>query len=205
MLSRNRFCPLDGKIRDKSPDHLFDLNVYDSMLRTIIFQASILSFLIWVAEVRRKNSSLCCSVFLSFCPCLSFCSFANLKLAFSLQKHLGRQEKHSPSRKSLFAVEEYYFSRALTSLISLQWVMYEGSFQVCDGRWWKKILECQKLKLGDSPGTPKKYSRRLKRLSLGVPPCIPFFINNHQLVPRYTIFLSLHALCAVLGASLLLV
>ena len=26
MLSRNRFCLLDGKIRQKSPDHLFDLN-----------------------------------------------------------------------------------------------------------------------------------------------------------------------------------
>src|SRR3954464_705506 len=48
--------------------------------------------------------------------------------------------------------------------------------------------------------TPKKYSRRLKRLSLGIPPCIPFFINNYQFVPRCTIFLSLHALCAMLGA-----
>ena len=26
MLSRNRFCLLDGKIRVKSPEHLFDLN-----------------------------------------------------------------------------------------------------------------------------------------------------------------------------------
>src|SRR4051794_16216615 len=49
--------------------------------------------------------------------------------------------------------------------------------------------------------TPNKYSRRLKRLSLGMPPCIPFFINNYQFVPRCTIFLSLHALCAMLGAS----
>ena len=89
----------------------------------------------------------------------------------------------------------------LTTLIILWEVLYEGSFQVCNGRWWKKILECQNLKLGDAPGTPKKYSRRLKRLSLGMPPCIPFFINNHQFVPRCTIFLSLHALCATLGAS----
>src|SRR3954471_5464992 len=49
--------------------------------------------------------------------------------------------------------------------------------------------------------TPNKYSRRLKRLSLGIPPCIPFFINNYQFLPRCTIFLSLHALCAMLGAS----
>src|SRR4051812_46899541 len=26
MLSRNRLCLLDGKLRDKLPDHLFDLN-----------------------------------------------------------------------------------------------------------------------------------------------------------------------------------
>ena len=54
-------------------------------------------------------------------------------------------------------------------LISLWWVSYEGSFQVCEGRWWKKIRECQKLKLGDASCTLKKYSRRLKRLSLGIP------------------------------------
>src|SRR3954470_13836904 len=48
---------------------------------------------------------------------------------------------------------------------------------------------------------PNKYSRRLRRLSLGMPQCIPFFINNYQFVPRYTIFLSLHAICAMLGAS----
>ena len=55
--------------------------------------------------------------------------------------------------------------------------------------------------LGIPPCTPKKYSRRLKRLSLGVPPCIPFFINNYQFVLLHTIFLSLHMLCALLGAS----
>src|SRR3954469_13312138 len=55
--------------------------------------------------------------------------------------------------------------------------------------------------LGMPPGNPKKYSRRLKRLSLGMPPCIPFSINNHQFVLLHTIFLSLHMLCAMLGAS----
>src|SRR4051812_36751482 len=56
--------------------------------------------------------------------------------------------------------------------------------------------------LGMPMCTPNKYSRRIKRLSLGMPPCIPFFINNYQFVPRCTIFLSLHALCAILGVSL---
>src|SRR4051812_23805028 len=55
--------------------------------------------------------------------------------------------------------------------------------------------------LGMPPVTPKKYSRRLKCLSLGMPPCIPFSINNHQFVLLHTIFLSLHVLCAILGAS----
>ena len=41
----------------------------------------------------KKFFSLYCSVFLSFCPCFSFHSFAILKLAFSLQNLLGRQEK----------------------------------------------------------------------------------------------------------------
>src|SRR3954464_3314437 len=55
--------------------------------------------------------------------------------------------------------------------------------------------------LGMPMCTPNKYSRRLKRLSLGRPPCIPFFINNYQFIPHCTIFLSLHVLCAMLGAS----
>ena len=75
----------------------------------------------------------------------------------------------------------------------------KGVFK-CAREDYKKIQECQALKLGP-PCTPKKYSRRLKRLSLGMPPCIPFSINNYQFVFRSTIFLSLHALCAMLGAS----
>src|ERR1041384_4932777 len=55
--------------------------------------------------------------------------------------------------------------------------------------------------LGMPTCTPNKYSRRFKRLSLGMPSCIPFFMNNYQFVPRCTILLSLHALCAMLGAS----
>src|SRR3954470_5185969 len=62
-------------------------------------------------------------------------------------------------------------------------------------------MSVKRSSLGMPTCTPNKYSRRLKRLSLGMPPCIPFFINNHQFIPRCTIFLSLHALCAMLGAS----
>src|ERR1044072_8923678 len=41
LLSRNRFCLLDEKIRDKSPDHLFDLNIFYSMIHTISLLASV--------------------------------------------------------------------------------------------------------------------------------------------------------------------
>src|SRR3954465_695483 len=65
----------------------------------------------------------------------------------------------------------------------------------------RRSWSVKRSSLGMPRCTPNKYSRRLKRLSLGMPPCIPFFINNYQFVPRFTIFLSLHALCAMLGAS----
>src|SRR3954469_23019289 len=65
----------------------------------------------------------------------------------------------------------------------------------------RRSWSVKRSSLGMPPCTPIKYSRRLKRLSLGMPLCIPFFINNYQFVARSTIFLSLHALCAMLGAS----
>src|ERR1044071_9513378 len=65
----------------------------------------------------------------------------------------------------------------------------------------RRSRSVKRSSLGMAPCTPNKYSRRLKRLSLGMPPCIPFSINNFQFVPRYTIFLSLHVFCAMLGAS----
>src|ERR1041385_4183153 len=65
----------------------------------------------------------------------------------------------------------------------------------------RRFRSAKRSSLGMPPCIPNKYSRRLKRLRLGMPPCIPFSINNHQFVLRLTIFLSLHALCAMLEAS----
>ena len=47
------------------------------------------------------------------------------------------------------------------------------------------------------PCTPKKYSRRLKRLSLGMPPCIPFSINiiSSSFVPLYYNHFMCYVLC----------
>src|SRR3954471_23199998 len=51
------------------------------------------------------------------------------------------------------------------------------------------------------PHAPQEIFKETKASKLGMPPCIPFFINNYQFVFRSTIFLSLHALCAMLGVS----
>ena len=149
-----------------------------------------------------KLFSLCCSVFLSFCPYLSFRSFANLKLAFFLCKNFWAIKRISgPSWKSLFPFEVNYFNWVLTSLISLWWVMYEGVFKCATEGDERKSWSVKWSSLGMPPCTPNKYSRRLKHLCLGMPPCITFSINNYHFVPRSTVFLSLHALCSMLGAS----
>ena len=67
----------------------------------------------------------------------------------------------------------------------------------------RRSRSVKRSSLGMPKCTPNKYSRRLKRLSLGMPRGIPFFINNYRSVPRCTMFLSFHALCALLGASAL--
>src|SRR4051812_28433280 len=120
MLSRNRFRLLDGKIRDKSPDHIFDLNCFDSMLHTIIFQASVLSYLIGVAEVFLENSFLSAILFfLDFAPVYLFAVLQTLSLLFLCKNFWAIKRNSRPSSISLFPVEKNYFNRLLTSLISL--------------------------------------------------------------------------------------
>ena len=77
----------------------------------------------------------------------------------------------------------------------------KGVFKYAKGDDERRSGSVKSSSLGMPPCTPKKYPRRLKRLSLGMPPCIPFSINNHQFVLLHAIFLSLHMLCAMLGAS----
>ena len=87
----------------------------------------------------------------------------------------------------------------LANQIMMSYVCRE--FSSVRGKMIKRFRSVKRSSLGMPLCTPKKYSRRLKRLSLGIPPCIPFSINNYQFVFRSTIFLSLHVLCAMLGAS----
>src|SRR4051812_37515476 len=93
MLSRNRLCLLDVKIRKKSPVHIFDLNCFDSMVHTIVLQASVLSVLISVAEVLRKNYLL--SYVLFFTDSVLFYLFAVLQPLsfFFFARTLGIEEK----------------------------------------------------------------------------------------------------------------
>src|SRR3954466_13397671 len=56
--------------------------------------------------------------------------------------------------------------------------------------------------LGMSPGHPKKYPRGSSVKAWGCPRH-PLFINKkHQVIFQCAIFLLLHAICAILGASL---
>ena len=62
----------------------------------------------------------------------------------------------------------------------------------------EKKEERQELKLGDARGTPSKYSRRLKRLSLGMLGRHPLFLQQISVCFRIRF---VHAICASLGAS----
>src|SRR3954469_4119980 len=60
----------------------------------------------------------------------------------------------------------------------------------------------QKLKLGDSHVTPRIYSISTSIKAWGCPRHPLFHQQKYQVLFQYTIFLLLHILCVVLGASL---
>ena len=51
------------------------------------------------------------------------------------------------------------------------------------------------------PHAPQEIFKETHASKLGDAPRIPFSINNHQAILLHTIFLSLHALCVILGMS----
>jgi hypothetical protein len=65
------------------------------------------------------------------------------------------------------------------------------------------MKEGQKLKLGDAHVTPR-ISKKYKRQSLGCPRHPLLHQQKYQVIFQDTIFLLLHMLCVVLGASLFL-
>ena len=198
MLSRKQILSLDRKIRIKSPDHLFDLNFFDSVLYTIGFRASVLSFLIWVAEVPRKNYLLHAGLF--FTDSVLFCLFfvlQTLGLLFLCKNLLAILRNSRSSRLSLFPARKNYFIMGtnLANQIMMSYVWRE--FSSVRGKMIKRFRSVKRSSFGMPPCTPKKYSRRLKRLSLGMPPCIPFSINiiNSSFVPLYFYHFMCYVLC----------
>ena len=61
----------------------------------------------------------------------------------------------------------------------------------------------QKLKLGDAHVTPRNI-QEVQASKLGMPKASPSSSTKYQVIFLYAIFLLLHMLCVVLGASLFL-
>src|ERR1041385_9502897 len=90
----NRFCPRDGKNHRKIQVHLFEMNFLHNVLYTITELLFVLRFFyLSCISTPKKFFTTCCSVFHRFCHVLSLLTFANLKLAFSLEKPFGNLEK----------------------------------------------------------------------------------------------------------------
>ena len=136
--------------------------------------------------------------FPDFAPVYLLVVLQTLSLLFLWKNFCEIKRNNSRSWKSLFPLEENYFNRILTSLISLWWVMYEGSFQVCDARWWKKILVCQTLKLGHAPVHPQLIFKENQASKLGDVPRAspsPSKIISSSLVPLYFYHFMRNMLC----------
>ena len=86
--------------------------------------------------------------------------------------------------------------QVLTDLISLWWVLYKGSFRVCDGRWWKKIRECRMLKRGDAPMHPQEISNESQASKLGDAPVYPLLHQQSSVRPSPCyMFISACVMC----------
>ena len=168
------------------------------MLYTIGFRASVLRFLIWVAEVPRTDQLLPAVLFFtdSVLFCLSFI-LQTLSLLFLCKNLLEILRNSRPSRISLFPARNTYFIMGtnLANQIMMSYVWRE--FSSVRGKMIKRFRSVKRSSFGMPPCTPKKYSRRLKRLSLGMPPCIPFSINiiSSSFVPLYFNHFMCYVLC----------
>ena len=161
-------------------------------------------FLIWVAEVPQINYLLPDVMF--FIDSAMFCVFIVLQilsLLFICKNLLAIMRNSSYSWKSLFPVGNKLL-RVLNTLISLLWDSYEGSFQVCDGRWWKKIHECQALKLGDAPMNPHEIFKETQASKLGDAPVHPLLYQQSSVRPSPCYIFITSYVSAMLGASLYL-
>ena len=130
MLSRKQIISFDRKIRIKSPDHLFGLNFFDSILYIIFFRASVLSFFIWVAAVSRTDQLLPAVLF--FTDSVLFCLTFTLQiknLLFLCKNLLAILINSRTSRISLFPARYNYFIKGtnLANQIMMSYVWREFS------------------------------------------------------------------------------
>ena len=110
VLSRKQILSLDRKIRIKSPDHLFGLNFFrQRSLYNCISCVCSEFFDLSCRSIPNRSITTCCSVFHRFCPVLPFLHFANLELAFSLQKPFGNLEKQQTFKNILISSKEQLF------------------------------------------------------------------------------------------------
>ena len=196
MLSRNRLCLLDGQIRQKSPDLVFDLNCFKSMLDIIAFLGSAISFFIWVAEVPRINYLL--PVVLFFTGSAMFCVFIVLQilsLLFLCKNFLPILRNSISWWKYLFPVEKNYFimgtihsNQLMMSFVwrefsSMRWKMMKEDPGVSSAQSWgwphapqEIFKETQASKLGDAPVHPLLYQQSSSRPS----PCY-IFITSYDM------------------------
>ena len=67
--------------------------------------------------------------------------------------------------------------------------------------WYEKMTNGQKIKLGDAHVTPKKYPRSTSVKAWGCPTHPHLHQQKYQVFFQDTIFLFLHMICVILGAS----
>ena len=179
MLSRKQILSLDRKIRIKSPDLIFGHNCFDRGFYIIVFRASVLSFLIWVAEVSRTGQLLPAVLF--FTDSVLFCLTFTLQiknLLFLCKNLLAILRNSRTSRISLFPARYNYFIKDtnLANQIMMSYV-------------WREFSSVR--------GKMIKRFRSVKRSSLGMPPCIPFSINiiSSSFFPLYFYHFMCYVLC----------
>ena len=132
----------------------------------------------------RKNYLLPAGLF--FPDSATFCFFSvlqTLSLLFLCKNFLAILRNSSSSWKSLFPVEKNYLFMGTN--LSNQLMM---SFV------WREFSSMRRKMMKEDPGVSKSQA-------WGCTPCIPFSINNHQFILLHAIFLWIHMLCAMLGAS----
>ena len=158
----------------------------------------------------KKSIFTCCSVLSDFCHYLHVASISFL-FEFFWKKELWKEVATVAMLlwMSFTCVEtEPKWSFILITLMLLMRIVWSFVWRkfssVGREEWCDEMKNGQKLKLGDAHVTPKIYSRSTSVKAWGCPRHPLLHQQKYQVLFQYTIFLLLHMLCVVLGASLFL-